>query len=71
MAFLIEMQIENKFHFPMIDNIPNFMGLSELVITGLGASGTFFIVSSIGMIPVASGRIKEISPMGRCAYNDS
>jgi hypothetical protein len=68
MAFLIEMQIENKFHFPMIDNIPNFMGLSELVITGLGASGTFFIVSSIGMIPVASGRIKEISPLGRCAY---
>ena len=68
MAFLIEVQIANKFHYPMIDNIPNFMGLSELVITGLAASGTFFIVSSIGMVPVASGRIREISPLARCAY---
>jgi hypothetical protein len=68
MAFLIEMQIENKFHYSMIDNMPNFMELSELVIIGLAASGTFFIVSSIGMIPVASGRIKEISPLARCAY---
>jgi hypothetical protein len=68
MTFLIEMQIENKFHYSMIDNMPNFMELSELVIIGLAASGTFFIVSSIGMIPVASGRIKEISPLARCAY---
>jgi hypothetical protein len=64
MAFLIEMHIDNKFHYPMIDNIPNFMELSELV----AASGTFFIVSSIGMIPVASGRIGEVSPLARCAY---
>jgi uncharacterized membrane protein len=68
MAFLIEMHTDNKFHYPMIDNIPNFMELSELVIAGLGASGTFFIVSSIGMIPVASGRIGEVSPLARCAY---
>ena len=68
MAFLIEMQTDNKFHYPMIDNIPNFMQLSELVIIGLAASGIFFIVSSIGMIPVASGRIREISPLARCAY---
>ena len=68
MAFLIEIHTDNKFHYPMIDNIPNFMELSELVIAGLAASGIFFIVSSIGMIPVASGRIKEISPMARCAY---
>jgi hypothetical protein len=68
MTFLIEMQIENKFHYSTIDNMPNFMELSELVIIGLAASGTFFIVSSIGMIPVASGRIKEISPLARCAY---
>ena len=68
MAFLIEMQIENKFHYSMIDNMPNFMELSELVIIGLAASGTFFIVSSIGMIPVASGRIGEVSPLARCAY---
>ena len=69
MAFLIEMQIENKFHNRMIDNMPNFMELSELVIIGFRSpSGTFFIVSSIGMIPVASGRIKEISPLARCAY---
>ena len=68
MAFLIEMHTDNKFHYPMIDNIPNFMELSELVIAGLAASGTFFIVSSIGMIPVASGRIKEVSPLARCAY---
>jgi hypothetical protein len=68
MAFLIEMQIEKKFHYPMIDNIPNFMELSELVILGLAASGTFFIVSSIGMIPVASGRIREVSPLARSAY---
>jgi hypothetical protein len=68
MAFLIDMDTDNKFHYPMIDNIPNFMELSELVIVGLAASGIFFIVSSIGMIPVASGRIAEISPMARCAY---
>jgi hypothetical protein len=68
MAFLIEMQTDNKFHYPMIDDIPNFMELSELVIAGLAASGTFFIVSSIGMIPVASGRIGELSPLARCAY---
>ena len=68
MAFLIEMHTDNKFHYPMMDNIPNFIELSELVIVGLAASGIFFIVSSIGMIPVASGRIKEISPLARCAY---
>ena len=68
MAFLIEMQTDNKFHYPMIDDIPNFMELSELVIAGLAASGTFFIVSSVGMIPVASGRIGELSPLARCAY---
>jgi hypothetical protein len=68
MAFFIEMNVNNKFHYPMIDNIPNFMELSELVIAGLAASGTFFIVSSIGMIPVASGRIPEVSPLARCAY---
>jgi hypothetical protein len=68
MAFLIDMDTDNKFHYPMIDNIPNFMELSELVIVGLAASGIFFIVSSIGMIPVASGRIREVSPMARCAY---
>ena len=68
MAFLIEMQTDNKFHYPMIDDIPNFMELSELVIAGLAISGTFFIVSSIGMIPVASGRIGELSPLARCAY---
>ena len=68
MAFLIEMQTDNKFGYPMIDDIPNFMELSELVIAGLAASGTFFIVSSIGMIPVASGRIAEVSPLARCAY---
>jgi hypothetical protein len=68
MAFLIEMQTDNKFHYPMTDDIPNFMELSELVIAGLAASGTFFIVSSIGMIPVASGRIGELSPLARCAY---
>jgi hypothetical protein len=68
MAFLIEMQTDNKFRYPMIDDIPNFMELSELVIAGLAASGTFFIVSSIGMIPVASGRIGELSPLARCAY---
>jgi hypothetical protein len=68
MAFLIDIDTDNKFHYPMIDNIPNFMELSELVIVGLAASGIFFIVSSIGMIPVASGRIKEVSPMARCAY---
>jgi ABC-type Fe3+-siderophore transport system permease subunit len=66
MAFLIEMQTDNKFHYPMIDDIPNFMELSELVIAGLAVSGTFFIVSSIGMIPVASGRIGELSPLARC-----
>jgi hypothetical protein len=68
MAFLIDIDTDNKFHYPMIDNIPNFMELSELVIVGLAASGIFFIVSSIGMIPVASGRIREVSPMARCAY---
>ena len=68
MAFLIEMHTDGKFHCPMIDDIPNFMELSELVIAGLAASGTFFIVSSIGMIPVASGRIGELSPLARCAY---
>jgi hypothetical protein len=68
MAFLIDIDTDNKFHYPMIDNIPNFMELSELVIAGLAASGTFFIVSSVGMIPVASGRIAEVSPMARCAY---
>ena len=68
MAFLIDMDTDNKFHYPMIDNIPNFMDLSELVIVGLAASGIFFIVSSIGMIPVASGRIGEVSPLARCAY---
>lgn len=68
MAFLIDIDTDNKFHYPMIDNIPNFMELSELVIAGLAASGTFFIVSSIGMIPVASGRIAEVSPLARCAY---
>jgi hypothetical protein len=68
MAFLIDMDTDNKFHYSMIDNIPNFMELSELVIVGLAASGIFFIVSSIGMIPVASGRIREVSPMARCAY---
>jgi hypothetical protein len=68
MAFLIEMHTDNKFLYPMIDNIPNFMELSELVIAGLAASGTFFIVSSIGMIPVASGRIGEVSPLAGCAY---
>jgi uncharacterized membrane protein len=68
MAFLIEMHTDNKFHYPMIDNMPNFVELSELVIAGLAVSGTFFIVSSIGMIPVASGRIGEISPLARCAY---
>ena len=68
MAFLIDIDTDNKFHYPMIDNIPNFMELSVLVIVGLAASGIFFIVSSIGMIPVASGRIREISPLARCAY---
>ena len=68
MTFLIEIRTDNKFHYPMIDKIPNFMELSELVIIGLAASGTFFIVSSIGMIPVASGRIREISLLARCAY---
>ena len=68
MAFLIELDVDNKFHYPMIDNMPNFMELSELVIAGLATSGTFFIVSSIGMIPVASGRIQEVSPLARCAY---
>ena len=68
MAFLIDIDTDNKFHYPMIDNIPNFMELSELVIVGLAASGIFFIMSSIGMIPVASGRIKEVSPLARCAY---
>ena len=68
MAFLIDIDTDNKFHYPMIDNISNFMELSELVIVGLAASGTFFIVSSIGMIPVASGRIAEVSPLARCAY---
>lgn len=68
MAFLIDMHTDNKFHYPMIDNIPNFMELADLVIIGLAASGTFFIVSSIGMIPVASSRIAEVSPMARCAY---
>jgi hypothetical protein len=68
MTFLIEMQTDNMVHYPMIDKIPNFMELSELVIIGLAASGTFFIVSSMGMIPVASGRIREISPLARCAY---
>jgi len=68
MAFLIEMHIANEFRFSLIDNIPNFMELSELVIAGFATSGTFFIVSSIGMIPVASGRISEVSPLARCAY---
>ena len=40
MAFLIDMDTDNKFHYPMIDNIPNFMELSELVTAGLSASGT-------------------------------
>jgi hypothetical protein len=31
MAFLIEMHTDNKFHYPMMDNIPNFIELSELV----------------------------------------
>jgi hypothetical protein len=37
MAFLIDIDTDNKFHYPMIDNIPNFMELSELVIVGLAA----------------------------------
>jgi hypothetical protein len=37
---LIDMHTDNKFHYPMIDNIPNFMELADLVIAGLAASGT-------------------------------
>jgi hypothetical protein len=44
MAFLIEMHTDNKFHYPMIDNIPNFMEFSELVIAGLAAAGTLYCV---------------------------
>jgi hypothetical protein len=60
MAFLIEMRVNNEFRYPLIDDMLYFMALSELVIVGLAASGIFFIVSSIGMIPVASGRIDDM-----------
>ncbi len=68
MAFLIEMQVNNEFRYPLIDDMLYFMALSELVIVGLAASGIFFIVSSIGMIPVASGRIDDMTLMARCSY---
>lgn len=45
------------------------MNYSELVITGLATSSIFFIVASMGIIPVASGRIPETTRFATRAYN--
>jgi hypothetical protein len=62
----LQMQLQDEFHFDLIDNILNY---SELVITGLAMSSIFFIVATMGIIPVAAGRILEITGFATFAYN--
>jgi hypothetical protein len=59
-------QSQDEFHFDPIDKILNY---SELVITGLAMSSIFFIVASMGIIPVAAGRILETTRFATFAYN--
>ena len=59
-------QSQDEFHFDHIDKILNY---SELVITGLAMSSIFFIVASMGIIPVAAGRILETTRFATFAYN--
>jgi hypothetical protein len=68
MAVLMQLQIQSQdeFHFDPIDKILNY---SELVITGLAMSSIFFIVASMGIIPVAAGRILETTRFATFAYN--
>ena len=62
----LQMQLQHEFHFDPIDKILNY---SELVITGLAMSSIFFIVATMGIIPVAAGRILEITRFATFAYN--
>lgn len=68
MAVLMQLQIQSQdeFHFDPIDKILNY---SELVITGLAMSSIFFIVASMGIIPVAAGRILETTRFATFASN--
>jgi hypothetical protein len=43
MAFLIEMHTDGKFHYPMIDNIPNF--IETIFLISAGIIFTVFILS--------------------------
>ena len=62
----LQMQSQDEFHFDPIDKILIY---SELVITGLAMSSIFFIVATMGIIPVAAGRILEITRFATFAYN--
>jgi hypothetical protein len=62
----LQVQMQGEFRFDPIDEIVNY---SELVITGLAASSILFIVASMGIIPIASGRIIETTRFATCAYN--
>ena len=62
----LQIQSQDEFHFDPIDKILNY---SELVITGLAMSSIFFIVASMDIIPVAAGRILEITRFATFAYN--
>jgi hypothetical protein len=62
----LQMQSQDEIHFDPIDNILNY---SELVITGLAMCSIFFIVATMGIIPVAAGRILKITRFATFAYN--
>ena len=68
MAVLMQLQFQSQdeFRFEPIDKILNY---SELVITGLAMSSIFFIVATMGIIPVAAGRILETTRFATYAYN--
>ena len=69
MAVLMQLQIQSQdeFHFDPIDKILNY---SELVSNyRLAMSSIFFIVATMGIIPVAAGRILETTRFATFAYN--
>lgn len=62
----LQAQMQDEFRFEPINRLVNY---SELVIAGLAASSILFIAATMGIIPVASGRILETSRFATCAYH--
>jgi hypothetical protein len=62
------MTSKDKFEYTNLVKTFNLKIFPELIIVGLAVVSIFFIVSTIGMIPVATGRIHEQTMFADFAY---